>query len=268
MRKSQLRQQIDNHLRHDHTGSYREKKHRYFVLHKIVRDLYHIGCIPGKWHALTSEHIQQLVAHWKSNQLKPSTIMKYMTVFRRFLQKIDHTIHSIDNQSLEIINRRPPSKIIHPSTDILAKFSNPIATLLFEFQMSFGLTLSEAMRLIPDIHIQENHVWVTRDIAANSQDRLIPIRHEAQTRIIDTFLAMCNKNQNLISTLGYHHVRQAYSSQLKALGLSSSKTYRYLYAKALHQELIPILPNYLVNQTVMREMGIQTRMTLWNYLNE
>ncbi len=42
MRKSLLRQQVDNHLRHDHTGSSREKKHRYFVLHKIVRDLYHV----------------------------------------------------------------------------------------------------------------------------------------------------------------------------------------------------------------------------------
>lgn len=268
MRKSQLRQQIDNHLRHDHTGSSREKKHRYFVLHKIVRDLYHIECVPVKWHALTSADIQRLVAHWKSNQLKPSTIMKYMTVFRRFLQKIDHTIHDIDNQSLEIINHMPPSKTTHFTADILSRFSNPIATLLFEFQISFGLTLSEAMRLTPDIHIQENHVWVTRDIATNSQDRLIPIRHEKQTRLIDSFLMMCNASMNLISTLGYHHVRESYSTQLKVLGLASSKTYRYLYARTLHQELSAILPNYLVNQTIMREMGIQTRMTLWSYLNE
>lgn len=268
MRKSQLRQQIDNHLRHDHTGSYREKKHRYFVLHKIVRDLYHIECVPGKWHALTNEHIQRLVAHWKSNQLKPSTIMKYMTVLRRFLQKIDHAIEGIDNQSLQIINHRPPSKKIHPPVDVLTKFSSPIATLLFEFQMSFGLTLSEAMRLVPDIHIQEDHVWVTRDIATNSRDRFIPIRHENQTRIIDSFLMLCNHNNNLISTLGYHNVRESYSTQLKLLGLASSKTYRYLYARTLHQELSPILPNYLVNQTIMREMGIQTRMTLWSYLNE
>ena len=268
MRKSQLRQQVDNHLRHDHTGSYREKKHRYFVLHKIVRDLYHIECVPGKWHALTVEHVQRLVAHWKSNKLKPSTIMKYMTVLRRFLQKIDHTIHGIDNQRLEIINRKQPSKTIHRHIDILAKFSSPIASLLFEFQMHFGLTLSEAMRLVPDIHIQENHVWVTRDIATNSQDRLIPIRNEQQKRNIDSFLKMCQSNKSLILTLGYHHVRESYSTQLKLLGLAPSKTYRYLYARALHQELSPILPNYLVTQTIMREMGIQTRMTLWSYLNE
>ena len=43
MRKSQLRQQVDQYCKHNHTGSFRTKKHRHFVLHKMVRDLYHIG---------------------------------------------------------------------------------------------------------------------------------------------------------------------------------------------------------------------------------
>ena len=269
MRKSQLRQQIDNHLRHDHSGSYRAKQHRYFVLHKIVRDLFHIECVPGgTWHALTFDHVQRLVAHWKTSKLKPSTIMKYMTVFRDFLQKINHTMHGIDNQSLGITNRRASLNSTHPPVDILTKFSNPIATLLFKFQVCFGLTLSEAMRLVPDMHIQKENVWVTRDIATNSQDRFVPIRHEEQSKIIDLFLTLCIKNKNLISTLGYHHVREAYRTQLKSLGLPSSKTYRYLYAKSLYQALSPILSNYQINQTIMREMGIQSRMTLWSYLNE
>jgi len=268
MRKSQLRQQLDNHLRHDHTSSFRAKKHRYFVLHKIVRNLYHIKCVPGKWHALTCEHIQMLVSYWKSTQLKPSTIMKYMTVLRGFLYKIDHVIHGIDNQSLGIINHRSPQKTIHLPDEIVEQFSNPIARLLFEFQTCFGLTLSEAKRLVPTIHIKTDHVWITREMATNSQDRLIPIRNDAQTRIIDSFLTLCNPNKNLVSTHGYHHVREAYSTQLTSLGLASSKSYRYLYARGLHQALKPILSNYLVNQTIMREMGIHSRMTLWSYLNE
>ena len=268
MRKSQLRQHLDNHLRHDHTGSFRAKKHRYFVLHKVVRDLHHIECVPGKWHALSCEQIQRLVSHWKSTQLKPSTIMKYMTVIRDFLYKIDHTIHGIDNQSLGIINHRPSKKNIHPQTDIVDKFTNLIARLLFEFQTCFGLTLSEAKQLVPTSHIKADHIWITRDIATNSQDRLIPIRNDNQTRIIGSFLTLCNPNKNLILTFGYHHVREAYSAALLSLGIPSSKSYRYLYAINLHHELSPILSKYLVNQTIMREMGVQTRMTLWSYLNE
>ena len=268
MRKSQLRQHLDNHLRHDHTGSFRVKKHRYFVLHKIVRDLYHIECVPGKWHALTCEQIQRLVSHWKSTHLQPSTIMKYMTVLRDFLYKIDHTIDGIDNQRLGIMNSKPSKKIIHPQAGIEETFTNPIARVLFEFQIYFGLTLSEAKQLVPNVHIKEHHVWITRDIAANSQDRLIPIRFDDQTRIIGSFLTLCNPNKSLIATLGMHHVREAYSTQLISLRLAPSRTYRYLYARCLHQEFSPIVPNYLLNQTIMREMGIQTRMTLWNYLHE
>lgn len=268
MRKSQLRQHLDNHLRHDHTGSFRTKKHRYFVLHKIVRDLYHIECVPGKWHALTCEHIQRLVSHWQSTRLQPSTIMKYMTVLRDFLYKIDHTIPGIDNQSLGIINRRTSKKNMHPQANILEKLTNPIARLLFEFQTYFGLTLSEAKQLVPTSHIKADHIWITRDMASNSQDRLIVIRFDDQIRIIDSFLKLCNPNKNLMLTLGYHHVREAYSRELSQLGIPSSKSYRYLYARHLHQELSPTLSNYIVNQIIMREMGIKTRMTLWSYLNE
>lgn len=53
MRKSYLREQVDNYCRQNHHGSHRARKHRHFVLHKMIRDLFHLGCIPPKWHALT-----------------------------------------------------------------------------------------------------------------------------------------------------------------------------------------------------------------------
>lgn len=251
-----------------HTGSYRARKHRYFVLHKIIRDLYHIDFVPVKWHAITQKHIQKLVLYWQSKQIQPSTIMKYMTVFRGFLQKIDHKLTSIENHSLGITQSKKSRDFIDISESISDKFSSPTAKLLFAFQAFFGLTLSEAMRLVPDIHIQENNLWITREIASSSYDRFIPIRNHDQIKIIQLFQSLCRQDQNLISTFGYHHVRESYSLQLTSLGLTSSKTYRYLYARMVHKELTNSLSNYLVCQTIMREMGIQSRMTLWSYLNE
>lgn len=86
MRKSQLRQQVDQYCKHNHTGSFRAKKHRHFVLHKMIRDLYHIGHVPPKWHTVTHDHMVQLVAHWQKEEIKPKTIMKYMTIIRRFFK--------------------------------------------------------------------------------------------------------------------------------------------------------------------------------------
>jgi hypothetical protein len=75
MRKSQLRQQVDNYCRHDHSGSYRARQHRYFVLHKMIRDLFLIGHVPPKWHAVTHEHIQHLVVHWQKAEIKATTLI-------------------------------------------------------------------------------------------------------------------------------------------------------------------------------------------------
>ncbi|WP_457589178.1 phage integrase N-terminal domain-containing protein, partial [Legionella pneumophila] len=91
MRKNQLRQQVEQYCKHNHSGSFRAKKHRHFVLHKMIRDLYHVGHVPPKWHAVTHDHIVQLVAHWQKEVIKPKTIMKYMTIIRRLFQSIDHT---------------------------------------------------------------------------------------------------------------------------------------------------------------------------------
>lgn len=268
MRKSELRKQVDNYCRHCHSGSYRNKKHRYFVLHKIIRDLFHIGPVPAKWHALTRAHIQQLISHWKKENRKPATIMKYMTVMRNFLQDIEHFIDDIGNPSLGIIRQKYHKKSTLIIQNTSQKIANPLAKILFEFQVNFGLTFSEAMRLCPDIHIQDNALWITRDIASNSQDRLIPLRSDKQAKVIQSFLILCKQEHNLMATYGYHALRHIYTSELKTAKLAPSKTYRYLYAKNLHAELGKTLSRYRTQQTIMREMGLRSRRTLWGYLHE
>ncbi|MBA2650300.1 MAG: hypothetical protein H0U75_12060 [Legionella sp.] len=267
MRKSQLRQQVDFYCRNDHRGSYRARQHRYFVLHKMVRDLFQIGHVPPKWHAVTHEHILHLVRHWQKDGIKSSTVMKYMTIIRDFFKNIEHTISHIDNQSLGIKNPNRPQILINLPEDISNKLSNPIAKLLLELQVYFGLTLSEAMRLCPNIHIQENTLWITRDIATNSHDRMIPIRNDKQLETLKLF-QMTSKEQSLILTYGYHPVRYAYNKELKAIGLPSSRSYRCFYAKNRYLELKKVLSSYLIKQSIMQEMGLQSRRTLWSYLNE
>ena len=268
MRKNELRQQVDNYFKHHHIGSYRTRKHRHYVLYKTIRDLFHIGCVPSKWHALTSAHIQMLILHWKKEKRQLSTIINYMTVIRFFLQNITHPIDAIDNQTLGLIKRNTTGRTTNIPMNIVHQFTNPIAKILFQFQIHFGLTLSECMRLIPDIHVQEDSICIIRTIATNSQDRVIPIRNDEQVETIQSFLALCKPEQSLISTYGYQHLRYAYNTELQSLQLLPAITYRFLYARSLNAELSKTLSNYLTCQTIMREMGLQSRMTLWGYLNE
>ncbi|MBP6917621.1 MAG: hypothetical protein KBB94_01735 [Legionellaceae bacterium] len=88
MRKYSLRQTANRYLKTDNRGSFKNKKHRTFVIHKMIDDLFIIGNVPSCWNALKIAHIQQLVQYWQKQKIKPATIMRYMTVIRDFLNNI------------------------------------------------------------------------------------------------------------------------------------------------------------------------------------
>lgn len=268
MRKNAIRRLANNQLMNDNRGSHRDKKYRHFVIHKVIHDLFKLELLPGKWHGLNQKHIRALVLHWKKKNIKPTTMMKYMTVVRYFLTSINHSIPEIDNQSLGIVRSKPLAKQTPCLSTILEKLSHPIARVIFQLQSGFGLTFSEITRLIPDLHIREHSLWITRDIAFNHQDRVIPLRHHDQLDILQSFASHTERHHNLISAHGYHAILHIYRTSMKKAGCSSLKSYRYLYATHQHHHLLQAFSNHETSRMVMREMGLKSRTTLWGYLHE
>lgn len=268
MRKSQLRQYADRYLNQNNQGSPRDRKYRYFVIHKMIDDLFRIKEVPPKWYVLNKLHLEKLIYFWKKKKIKQTTIMKYMTVIRWFLKLIDHPITGIKNKDLGLSKKQNSKKPTSISPDIFQKISDPITKTILDLQIHFGLTFSEAIRLIPDVHLQPNIIWLTREIASNSQDRIIPIRSDEQNVILKQLISLIGINNTLISSHGYDAIRYAYRKNLESLRLPVRKYYRYLYAQMLYAELSPILRNYELILLIMREMGLQSRVTLWGYLRE
>jgi len=134
-------------------------------------------------------------------------------------------------------------------------------------QTQFGLNFSEAIHLMPDINIKEHGLWITRDIAFNSEDRMIPIRNTGQQAILAQLCRSTN-NQSIRDTNSYDNIRAAWRNELIAQDLPTNKSWRYLYAKWLYQTVSPILGNYQTCWLIRDEMGIKSRNTVWLYLNE
>src|SRR5476649_2485087 len=105
MRKQSLRQTANRYLKTDNRGSFKDKQHRAFVIHKMIDDLFIIGHVPTSWHALNALPIQKLVQHWQQLKIKPATIMRYMTTIRIFLSSLDCQVVDIDNQSLCLVRQ-------------------------------------------------------------------------------------------------------------------------------------------------------------------
>lgn len=268
MRKHSLRQIANQYLDNDNRGSPREKKYRRFVILRMIEDLFVLGLAPPNWPNLTSTHMQQLIRHWHKKKVKPSTLMNYMTIIRKFLRQVGHDAENIDNISVGLPNKKLKKKNLRSPSDLLEKINGPIAKVLLDFQIHFGLTMSEAMRILPGVHVQEHELLLTREITFNSMDRKIPIRSEAQIKLIQAFNALTKDNGCLITSYGYRAVCFSWQKAMKSLRLSGKKCWRYLYAQHLRSQLSSQISHYRLSLLIMDEMGLKSRTSLWNYLNE
>lgn len=268
MRQRSLRQTANRYLKMDHRGSFKDKQHRAFVIHKMINDLFIVGDVPASWRGLKSLHIQQVVQHWQQSKIKSATIMRYMTVIRYFLNSIDCLLADIDNQSLYLTREYKRTKKTKIQSDIWQSMTEPSARFIMALQTQFGLTFGEAIRCIPDIHFREHSLWITREIAFNSEDRIIPVRNETQKAIIADLVIHTNGSKNLIQWHGYDDIRYQWRQALATYCLPTNKSYRYLYAQQLKTDLLLILGNYQTCWLIRDEMGVKSRNTLWLYLNE
>ena len=98
--------------------------------------------------------------------------------------------------------------------------------------------------------------------------RTIPFRNENQTLILSELSNYAQGSQGLLQLHDYDDILSQWRMALSAMNLSTNKTYRYLYARQLKKELLPILGNYQTDWLIRDEMGIKSRNTLWEYLHE
>jgi|GEM_PF-1703730 len=268
MRKYSLRQTANRYLKTDNRGNFKNKQHRAFVIHKMIGDLFMIGNVPSSWKALKADHIQQLVQHWQKQKIKPATIMRYMTVIRSFLNNIDCLLAGIDNQSLHLSRLYSVPKKINIPPNIWQTMTDPCAYFIMALQTQFGLTFSEATLLVPDIHVKEHALWITREIAFNSEDRMIPHRLAEHKSILRDLHNHTEGSKNLLQLYGNDGIRYHWHKALTEHKLPINKSYRHLYAQQMKKNLSTTIGHYHLSWLIRDEMGIKSGNTLWRYLHE
>lgn len=267
-RKQLLTQTMVQYLKHDNQGSLNTRQVRLFAMSRIINDLFVARIVPISWYALTTDHIKKLVIYWQNKGLKASTIMNYLVCLRYFLNKINHNIEGIDNQSLMLVKARNTTRPEIHSDTILNAISEPIAYLLFALQSKFGLTLLESMNLVPAIHVYDNELWITREISTNRKDRLIPIISDEQHNTITKLISLTEHNISLHQKFGETHLRLAYKFALSALKIPTHMNYRYLYAHSRFSHLCKNHSKQEAKKIVLAETNINKTSPIWKNIYE
>jgi site-specific recombinase XerC len=266
-RKQQLLKVVIQCLERDNQGSLETRKHRYQTMRCIIDDFYASRMVLDNWHAVTSAHIKNLLVFWKKQGLKSATIMNKLVDFRYFLHRIGHHIPNIDNQSLSLKKHRVDTKPRVQADALLKDINEPIAYSILALQVKFGLTPLEAMSFVPSIHIQDDALWITREISTNHKDRIVPIVTEEQQAIIKKLTVM-TEGKSLKQQFGEQHVRLAYKFALSTEKLPTNINYRYLYAKARFADLCNDYIRMEAKTMVMQEMCISRTSPVWKTISE
>jgi hypothetical protein len=148
---------------------------------------------------LETQHIHLLVKRWKDHRVKPSTIMRYMTIIRKVLADLDCHVRYIDNRSLLLSRPKPRKKRIKMPADFWQCLTNPAVRLIMALQTHFGLTFQEAIHFKTSEHIQNNQLLIS--------DRIIPICTEGQHAILNAFNQLLDEGMSLIKKYGRQYIR-------------------------------------------------------------
>lgn len=268
MQQTSLRHEAIRYIKNNRKGSHSAKLFREHVIGKLIEDLFIIGHPPIKWSKLNNNHLKQLTKLWHKQRLKTATILNHLSIIKQFLQDMGNTELIIEGHQLGLQRKSKRKKPLRVLVNFWENITDPIAKTILGLQTHFGLTQSEAIRIKPQIHTRADSLWLTREISFNSLDRVIPYRTDTQINLIENLTKLVSSNRSLLEAYGYQFIKYSLRQSLLPLNMPRTKSWRYLYAQWLYQELKDTLSQYKLNWLIMDEMGLKSRTSLWKYLNE
>lgn len=268
MQKKSLRQTANHYIQNNNSSCLRDKKQRRYIIYKLIDDLFYLRDAPETWEELPPKQFHKLIALWQKRKIKASTIMNHMAIIRKFMMSLGYETSALGNQNLGLTKKPKNKRLPNVNSATWKQAQSPIARVLLGLQTHFGLSLSEAMRIMPSVHVQEQQLWLTREITFNNEDRFVPFQNVEQKKILTELAELTKTHKNLIESHGYDAVLFFWRDALHALKLPPRKSYRYVYAQQRQKQLLTTLSHYKTTLTIMDEMGLKSRTTLWGYLRE
>lgn len=265
-RINSLKFQNDQVKQTSKTGSYSSRIARYQAVNRFINALGATRHVPVKWYALKQEDIIRVVSLWREQNKKESTIEKYIAQLKSFLDVIGHQIDGLDNKSLGLHIAAYKADCSFDNHRI-EQIHEPLIKYILLMQTKFGLTFAEAVRFMPDIHANQEGLWLTREITRNSLDRIVKYQNQEQKDIIQNLLALLGSCSCAVSRFGYEDFRVLYRVSLKRAGLKPSINYRAVYARNRFEELSKNIEKKQAKDMVIKEMGVSST-SFWRFLNE
>lgn len=258
--------EIDVVLKHDKSGKANWRIVRIRILKRVVKDLIDLKQLPPNWHNLNNNHIFNLINYWRRQKLTESTITTYLAAIRYFFDKAKVTTPIATNKELGIDKEYSKSDPDINAADY-SKLLHPYIKCIFGFELFFGLHRIEAIKIKTNENlIFDDKLWITRNIAFNGIERLIPIVTTEQIEVIKLFKATLENHESIVNKIEQRALMAMYKVELANINLKPNKQHRKHYVKYRAKILEELESSKNIRNYIKNEMGIKSNNLLLEYM--
>lgn len=262
MTRINLTKEINVFLNSYRTGSPVSKAKRKSVLNLIISELSSLGILPQSFSHIKLNQIECLIKRWQQANLSKNTIVSRVGILRHFLKNA-FNVEVPSNQELGLGYEEKESKKNKkiqkaPGDDVLNYVHHPITKTVLAFQLYFGLTKGESMRIVLPTAIQDDDLVVSRAIASNGKDRFIPIKTKQQREVIAYRYDILGKHRSLIEKMPETLIASLYHAELYDCGIDHTHPFRQFYAANRLAQLMKTKDQRTSKRILREELGYKT----------
>lgn len=277
-RKFDLIKQSDKVLGQIRSGSPRTKLKRKREVRQMINDLVRVGIAPPKITGINKTHIESMVSHWKQRQLSTITIMNKLSVARCFLKVALPALDFPSNKDLGVTQKevkRPTrltqgelqntitvqSKLNHYDC-IMQSIETKFTQSVIAFQLFFGLTKMESIRLDASYAANEGQLLIDRGLASNGKDRYVPIVTIEQEQAIQARNKLLAGKAKLTDLLSEPDAVALYKAEMLLTGINPKVSLRGYYANTRLSALLQTYQKPEALKKLQNEMGLRSKYVL------
>jgi site-specific recombinase XerC len=223
-------------------GSAATQKNRERILSMSADQLFEAGFKQMTVHSLGGRHITALLERWARDGVSNATIKNRMSCLRWWAEKVGReSVIPRTNSVLGIQDRSFVTNVSKAKTlpaNQLAEVKNEHANFSLRLQQAFGLRREEAIKIIVAKADQGDRLDLQASWTKGGRARSIPIRNDAQRRLLDEVRQFAGNGSLIPAHLQYVQQLKIYERQCIDAGLNKMHGLRHAYAQERYLEMI------------------------------
>ena len=224
-------------------GSPRTRNGYKSVIKVIIKDLFFLKVFFNSFHEVSLDQINSLINHWKKRKLLNVTIGSRLSILRKYLGLLNHSIPLPSNLELGLTRKKSTLTTI-PNVaplQILDQVEHRLTKYILRLQIYFGLTKQEAVKFrIQPYQAVKNSLYISKSVSHNNKDRLISLHFPEQEQLLKQLADELGLKLSLSEKYDKVTLVNLYNTELVLANHSSKTSFRAFYARNLF--------DYLVNQ--------------------